>query len=434
MMLFSGYQPKDRQSSLSSQLLKLRDDFQILGQLVLYKETAVSTSIVASTNSQASAFSSPGEGMFWIQGRFYYQSLTPFGDHYFLSMTSDMTSFLLQGLGLIISYLLMLAAGFAALMSIKKKKTADLHDQNFEVFNSTAEGLLVLQSDGQILKANQVFQDWLECDEEVLQKMNILHDPFSAQPMDLKQSLTQLLTSHEAFHIRLTLRFRYYKSYFLDATFYPETKSGDQTRYLVTLRDMTADSLRETELKQNASSLETENKTLLKQAFTDSLTGVYNRNYLNHLLEKKSLQWLAIEGCSILSMDLDHFKRINDDHGHAEGDRALQEFVKLMKIFFRKSDRIIRYGGDEFIVVLSRSDLKTAQKVAENFLEKHRENIRNIVPDSNLGVSIGVAELDPHERGDQWLHRADRALYAAKRKGRGVVQTDDLNQLEIIDA
>lgn len=152
----------------------------------------------------------------------------------------------------------------------------------------------------------------------------------------------------------------------------------------------------------------------------DKLTSAGNRRALDDLMERIQSRPLGQSSqIAMLMLDLDHFKAINDAHGHPEGDKVLQAFSHLISTRLRRGDHLFRFGGEEFVVVLESAGLEGAIRVAEDF--------RQLVADSRLGpnqdltVSIGVAALGAGEFIDAWITRADSALYEAKRLGRNRV-------------
>lgn len=156
---------------------------------------------------------------------------------------------------------------------------------------------------------------------------------------------------------------------------------------------------------------------LRTQATTDSLTGCMNRR---HFLEKaRALFERACEAevppFSLLMIDVDHFKAINDTHGHGEGDRALQGVVEAIRDELRSHDRLGRLGGEEFAVLLPETSRDDAKRVAER-LRLHVDEATHVT------ISIGVAEFNPElEALRVLIKHADRAMYAAKEGGRNRV-------------
>jgi len=163
-------------------------------------------------------------------------------------------------------------------------------------------------------------------------------------------------------------------------------------------------------------------------AITDELTGLYNRRYLLRTLEKQRA--LANrEGLPFVLafVDIDHFKQINDQHGHRIGDQVLVELAQLLRLSVREVDLAARYGGEEFVLLLSGMTLATAENALNRIriavMEEHFSE--SSLP---LTVSVGVAQYHAGQDGDELLHRAERLLYEAKRAGRNRVRTETVEQ------
>ncbi len=167
------------------------------------------------------------------------------------------------------------------------------------------------------------------------------------------------------------------------------------------------------------------------QASHDALTGLYNRRYIMEQLHQGVSQSMRYHHpYTVVMFDLDHFKQVNDVHGHAVGDRVLTEMSRVLGESVREGDIVGRWGGEEFIVLLSHTDLSGASKAAEQWLE----NVAalSLPLDNGLSISItfsaGVATLeDTPQRADmnqvveQLLLLADERMYAAKEAGRNRV-------------
>jgi diguanylate cyclase (GGDEF)-like protein len=167
-------------------------------------------------------------------------------------------------------------------------------------------------------------------------------------------------------------------------------------------------------------------------AIYDTLTGLFNRRYLEERL-KIEVQNAFSNGVpiSLVMVDIDHFKKVNDTFGHPDGDLVLQEIASLLKRSVRKKDTVARFGGEEFLLILPEADIEASSMIAERI----RLSVENTLFDVgkaqlNLSVSIGISNYPIHRaRSDKELIRmTDQALYEAKRGGRNRVCVFDSTQ------
>lgn len=186
----------------------------------------------------------------------------------------------------------------------------------------------------------------------------------------------------------------------------------NQEKFLITSEDYTAVYLRE--------------QNLIKAAQTDALTGLPNRNaYQMKLEELMSLFERYQTVFSILCIDIDHFKKINDTYGHKEGDKVLQEVAKIMRNTLRVSDIVFRIGGEEFVALLPETDLAAAKQVAHKLRTMIEDQMK--LAQYNVTVSIGVTQVESKDTYDSIFIRCDKCLYRAKENGRNmVVSSEDL--------
>ena len=163
----------------------------------------------------------------------------------------------------------------------------------------------------------------------------------------------------------------------------------------------------------------------MEMAVTDALTGLYNRRYLEtQLLQLIEQSADRGKGLSLLTLDIDFFKSVNDTYGHDAGDRVLQEVAGRIRGSVRSVDLACRTGGEEFVVVLPGADLAVAEKVGERIRRAIAAKPFMLGPGSHLTVtaSLGVSSLGSvQDTVEDLLKRADRALYRAKREGRNRV-------------
>jgi diguanylate cyclase (GGDEF)-like protein len=207
--------------------------------------------------------------------------------------------------------------------------------------------------------------------------------------------------------------------------------SGHTCDRLATEKVASEERLARTLAEQSALALANLNMrdALKMQSIRDQLTGLFNRRYLeesfNRELRRATRKQSAL---SILMIDVDHFKNLNDTFGHEAGDAVLRSLGTLLKEHFRAEDIVCRYGGEEFTVILPETDLEAAHQrsnelcqAAKQMLVQHRgETLRSI------SLSVGVAIFGEHgTTADSLLHAADAALYLAKKQGRDRVVIAD---------
>jgi diguanylate cyclase (GGDEF)-like protein len=158
-------------------------------------------------------------------------------------------------------------------------------------------------------------------------------------------------------------------------------------------------------------------------AVTDELTGAYNRRNLLEILRKqKALADRGNLSFSICFFDLDHFKKINDQLGHAAGDEVLKRVVAVTQRIIRDGDYLVRYGGEEFVVVLIATVVDKAEVVAERIRATiEGESFRQIDPALRVTISLGCTEFRPNESLDAMIARADASMYEAKKRGRNTI-------------
>lgn len=197
----------------------------------------------------------------------------------------------------------------------------------------------------------------------------------------------------------------------------PRHWRSDQADLLVVLANLFSEAQDKHRLEQD----------LIRLAVTDPLTGLYNRRYLMERLHAMSNEYDRSRKLhSIIILDLDHFKIINDNHGHLAGDQVLVSIAEILQHNIRPSDVAIRYGGEEFLLLLSGTDKPQALQLAERLLSSIRDTV---IPFNGLELritaSVGLAcvdEVGDHQDLDQLIQMADHRLYQAKANGRNCVE------------
>jgi diguanylate cyclase (GGDEF)-like protein len=162
-------------------------------------------------------------------------------------------------------------------------------------------------------------------------------------------------------------------------------------------------------------------RELAELACRDPLTGAGNRREMEaelrravHLKERHGTPY------SLIILDIDHFKRINDSYGHQTGDRVLIALTERIQERLRQTDQLFRAGGEEFVILLPETGVAQARQVADELAERVRSSA--LAGIEGITASLGVAELDAAESLDGWFMRADNSLYAAKAEGRDRVE------------
>jgi diguanylate cyclase len=181
------------------------------------------------------------------------------------------------------------------------------------------------------------------------------------------------------------------------------------------------------ELSVSRKKMQSSLKVIREMAIQDDLTGFFNRIHLMDLIESENNRSVRTGSVfSLVMMDIDKFKKINDTYGHQTGDQVLRTFAAIIRSMLRKTDFCGRYGGEEFLILLTQTDLQAAKV----FAERIRESVENsffpdLGPDSRVTVSLGLAEHRMQENIEKTISRADDALYKAKKKGRNRVECSD---------
>jgi two-component system, cell cycle response regulator len=171
--------------------------------------------------------------------------------------------------------------------------------------------------------------------------------------------------------------------------------------------------------------LQKENAELRSLSLIDNLTGLGNKRFFWLQLETEMARTRRTgHSCVLMMVDLDNFKSLNDNFGHLEGDRFLEEFGRIIRDNIRSTDLPCRYGGDEFVLVMPTTSVPDAIKTGRRLMDKVAKTLQKSSPP--ISLSIGVAEYTPFSRGDanDFVRRTDTALYEAKGAGKNQVRVD----------
>lgn len=173
------------------------------------------------------------------------------------------------------------------------------------------------------------------------------------------------------------------------------------------------------------------NLSIIRSGVFDTLTGLYSRSFLSGLLEKLFYLWKRYgEVFSMLFLDLDNLKQINDEFGHLTGDEALKKVGQCIKLYLRKADVAVRYGGDEFLIVLPKTRGEDAVVVAKRI----HECITSIPFVSKLSATIGVVEISEEDKDtESMIARADKVMYYVKENRKGSIAIQKGKEITLVE-
>ena len=265
-----------------------------------------------------------------------------------------------------------------------------------KIVSEIKEGILVYDHTGTVMKVNNAFCEMIDKHEDRI----ISHHINSVFPLSRKQdNRPNYLVDGLRTDITIVNQYGVRKHIVMSISSF----STEETRnyFVAILTDVT-------ELKSSESQL----KYL---AFTDALTGAGNRNYLSRIVEEFTE---SFEPCSIIFIDIDEFKLINDTHGHEVGDEILRGCVSRFKTAIREEDTIIRFGGDEFVVVTKTTCSEEISIITERITNVFSRSFSTSSGAFQISASIGVATATESMSATDLLKNADIAMYSAKQIGK----------------
>lgn len=199
-----------------------------------------------------------------------------------------------------------------------------------------------------------------------------------------------------------------------------QCKNNNRYTFSVT-QDVTEFVQTENKLSEQVAMLESTNENIIRLSNLDPLTGAYNRTSLVEFFELNFREARRTKSTfSILLLDIDHFKNVNDKFGHLVGDKLLQDMVTLLKNSVREKDMVFRFGGEEFLLLLPKTNFIQAYEVAERIRIHISKNLKR--PDNSMiTISIGIANYTNEKTATDLIKIADENLYRAKNNGRNCV-------------
>ncbi len=299
-------------------------------------------------------------------------------------------------------------------MDITERKEAEAaisaSEQRFRsLFEQSRDAIYIGSPDGTVIDVNKAWLNLFGYSREDLPSLNAID--FYANPEDRAEFLKRIAeTGVVEDETRFTRK---------------DGSEFDCSRNVVARRDEHGNVLAVQGVLRDITEQKRQRAELEHLARHDTLTGLLNR----HAVMEKLSEWIGHSRryhteLSVLILDIDHFKRINDTHGHAAGDRVLQETASLLISSTRQADFVGRYGGEEFLIILPRTDIEGAAVIAERIRARYEAAPMHVDDDTTdrVTVSLGVTQWHEDDSADSLLARVDAALYRAKEGGRNRVE------------
>lgn len=368
----------------------------------------------------------------WGELEIAYQPSTPETIFGWLKQP-EVKSFVLLLLGCLMLYIFYLRGVFAYL-----DPSTVIPDRVRTAFDAFSGGVLMVDSTGRVMIANKTFRGWGEgMDGELFGKhaneLSVVTNALGADPKAYPWvRAMEVLQSINGWPLKISPPSGVAIKVLVNCSVIQDT--GSVRGCLVTFDDVTElDKLNQDlstameKLKKSQAEIEEKNEELYRLATRDPMTGAFNRRSFFAEAEKTLAEHRASKRplCAIMS-DIDHFKRFNDIHGHAVGDLVIIAFAKALGVGLRTEDRLCRYGGEEFVILLPGAEPKIAMAIAERLRQEVEQragpSIRHTVPLS-ITSSFGVSQLEDDVVDlTMLIDRADQGLYVAKKSGRNRVK------------
>lgn len=304
-------------------------------------------------------------------------------------------------------------------LSQKLKSTLVTKKYLENVIDSVGDILIIMDQDLKILRINQYTRLFLgkPCDTIIGQPIATLFDSsYSHSEIQEKLTTTPHLQNLEGTIVKDGGQ----KTSVIASisVFWDEDESV--IGYILNAKDISKTKMILKKLEESNLNLKKQESILLEQSHTDALTGAYNRGCIFGILEDIHANTpLLYATFTVIMIDLDHFKTVNDRFGHQAGDEVLVETVQIMKANLRKTDFLGRYGGEEFLIVMPDSTLDEGYRLAERIRTKIKDT-RFYHDSVDLTISGGIAQWDDSSISEL-IETADRLLYQAKKSGRNTI-------------
>lgn len=297
-------------------------------------------------------------------------------------------------------------------------------EQQFKIiFDSAAMGIAVIGPNGRYRAVNGRWRDMLGYSEAELLSASAFDLVLDREREDCKAAVQSLFENvFDTFRMEIGYCAKSGEPLWTETAIAPLRDADGKVEALLSIMaDVTEQRYSRELLRRQLEEIQSLQESLREQAIRDSLTGLYNRRYLDETLEREFARAERAGEClSVIMVDVDHFKRFNDRYGHKAGDLVLRELGALLRDHVRHGDIPCRYGGEEFALILPSVGLDTARQRSED-LRRRFADLELPFGEFRLRstLSLGIAVYPLHADGpDRLLHAADHALYLAKSNGR----------------
>lgn len=318
----------------------------------------------------------------------------------------DIDFLMFKSIATFIIFIMLIAVIFSTVLFVRNKKQRKYYKKIID----TSSNIVLVNDTKKLKSVNKVFfqyftqfdslEDFLK-NHECICDFFIQEKGYISKEVEGKSWIDYLLEHQNSIKNKIKILLNG-KVYFFSAN--ASKISSETNEYSIVLTDITLS--------------ETYKNDLEKLTITDTLTGIGNRRHFNHKLKVEISRAKRYEhDLSIIVLDIDFFKKINDEFGHDVGDEVLKEYTKLISLRLREGDVFCRIGGEEFVIILPHANQKNALEIAEKFRQEI-QNHKKIVP---ITMSFGATQCIQGEELDFVFKRADAALYEAKRSGRNRV-------------
>lgn len=324
-----------------------------------------------------------------------------------------------------------LIALFGVFQDITEQKQQQQHlKQLSQVVELTQEGIIIADRTGRITWVNRGFEQMTgySLDEvKGCKPGEVLQGPDT--DLDTHRYMGEMIRKREPFTAEILNYHKNGQKYWLKVNIYPQfDDNGELQAFMAVETDISAPKLAQTQLEQQASELRSEiqrreklEQELRAMAYQDSLTGLYNRRYFfEQFATEISRSQRYATPLSLILLDIDYFKVINDSHGHDAGDWVLAEVAQVLQQEVRESDLVARVGGEEFAILATETDLQASEGLAERIRRSLADNRMHFEKvELSVTASFGITPVgSQNDSSSDAYRRADAALYQAKRSGR----------------